>query len=130
MINEAKQVLEEVLRHNDAIRRTQEIEGYLQRQEEAWREDERIRKAQEEAEERKKQAKMDACMNKKQQVPEYQQSAKLQCNTQRKNNVSIQNENTSKFCLIPRPLRHQMNRLKYRRITHLIQEQGKNQTST
>ena len=53
MINEAKQVLEDVLCHNDAMRRTQEREEYPQRQEEAWREDGRIRKAQEEAEERK-----------------------------------------------------------------------------
>ena len=49
MINEAKEGLEDVLRHNDAMRRTHEIEEDLQRQEEAWREDEQIRKAQEEA---------------------------------------------------------------------------------
>ena len=36
----------------------------------------KFRKLQEEAEERKKQAEMDACMNKEQQVPEDQQSAK------------------------------------------------------
>ena len=65
MINEAKQVFEDVLRHNDTIRRTQEREEDLQRQEVSWREDKRIRKAQEEAEERNKQAQMDACMNKK-----------------------------------------------------------------
>ena len=47
MINEAKQVLEDILRHNDAMR-THEIEEDLQRQEEAWREDKQIRKAQEE----------------------------------------------------------------------------------
>ena len=40
MINEDKQGLEDVLRHNDSIRRTQEIEEDLQCQEEAWREDE------------------------------------------------------------------------------------------
>ena len=51
MINKAKQRLEDVLSHNDAMRRTQKREKYLQRQEEAWREDERIRKVQEEAEE-------------------------------------------------------------------------------
>ena len=50
MINEAKQVLEDVLRHNDAMRRTQEREEDLQRQEEPWIEDKRIRKSQEEAE--------------------------------------------------------------------------------
>ena len=53
MINEAKQGLEDVLRHNDATRRTQEIEGDIQLQEEAWIKDERIGKAQEEAEELK-----------------------------------------------------------------------------
>ena len=50
MIKEAKQGLEDVLRHNDSTRRTQEREEYLQRQEEAWRKDKRIRKAQEESE--------------------------------------------------------------------------------
>ena len=40
MINEANQGLEYLLLHNDAIRRNQEIEEDLQRQEEAWREDE------------------------------------------------------------------------------------------
>ena len=40
MINEDKQGLEDVLRHNDSMRRTQEIEEDIQRQEEAWREDE------------------------------------------------------------------------------------------
>ena len=73
MINEAKKGFEDVLRHNYAMGRTQEGKEDLQRQEEAWREDERIRKAQEEAEEQKKQAEMDACMNIKQQVPEDQQ---------------------------------------------------------
>ena len=48
MINEAKQGLEDILHHNDAIKRTQEREEYDQHQEEAWRKDERIRKAQEE----------------------------------------------------------------------------------
>ena len=46
MINKAKQGLEDLLRHNDAMRRTQEREEYLQHQEEAWREEERIMKAQ------------------------------------------------------------------------------------
>ena len=50
MINEAKEGLEDVLRDNYAMQRNQEREEYLQRQEEAWRKDERIRKAQEEAE--------------------------------------------------------------------------------
>ena len=53
-----------------------EQEEYIQRQEEVWIEDERIMKAQEEAEEQKKQAKMVASINKQQQVPEYQQAAK------------------------------------------------------
>ena len=63
MINETNQGLEYVLRHNAAMRRTQEIEEDLQYQEEYWREDKRIRTAQEESEEQKKQAEMDACMN-------------------------------------------------------------------
>ena len=50
MINEDKKGLEDVLRHNDAIQRTQEREEVLQHQEEARRKDEIIRKAQEEAE--------------------------------------------------------------------------------
>ena len=61
---------------NDEMMRNQEREEDIQRQEEYWREDKRVRKSQEEAEERKKQAEMDACMNKEQQVPEDQQSAK------------------------------------------------------
>ena len=69
-------------------------------------------------------------MNKKQQVPEYQQAANPKCNTQSNRNVSILHNNISKFRLIPRPLRHQMTRWKHRRMTHLIQVQGKNQTST
>ena len=73
---------------------------------------------------------MDACMNKEQQFPEDQQAAKPQWNTQRNGNVSIRHDNTSKFRLIPRPLRHQMNCWKHRRMTHLIQVQFKNQTST
>ena len=48
MINEAREGLEYVLRHNDAMRRTQEREEDLQHQEEAWIENERIRKSQEE----------------------------------------------------------------------------------
>ena len=47
MINEAKQGLEDVLRHNDAMRRNKEIEEDPQHQEEVWKEDKRIRKAQE-----------------------------------------------------------------------------------
>ena len=47
MINKAKQGLVDVFRHNDTIMRTQEIKEDLQRQEEAWREDKLIRKAQE-----------------------------------------------------------------------------------
>ena len=50
MIKKDKQVLEDILRYNDAMRRNQEIEADLQRQEEAWREDKLIRKSQEEAE--------------------------------------------------------------------------------
>ena len=45
MINEAKEVLDDLLRYNYAMRGQQED---LQRQEEAWREDEIIIKAQEE----------------------------------------------------------------------------------
>ena len=60
------------------MRRTQEREVDLQRQEEAWRYNERIRKSQEEAEEKNEQAEMDTCMNKEQQVPEDQQSSKPQ----------------------------------------------------
>ena len=49
--------------YNDAMR---EQEEDLQRQEEAWKEDERMMKAQEEVEEQKKQADIDAFMNKEQ----------------------------------------------------------------
>ena len=61
--------------------RTQEREEDIQHQEEAWREDERFRIAQEESEERNKQVEMDNCMNKEQQVPEDQQAANPQWNT-------------------------------------------------
>ena len=40
MISEARQLLEDILRHNDEMRRTQEREEDLQRQEKSWREDE------------------------------------------------------------------------------------------
>ena len=73
---------------------------------------------------------MDACMNKNQQVPEYQQAAKSQFNMQSNNNVSVRHDNISKFRLIPRPLCHHTTRWKHRRMTNLIQVQGKNQTST
>ena len=69
---------------------------------------------------------MYACMKKEQQVPEYQQDAEPQWNTQRNKNVSIRHDNISKLRLIPRPLSHQMTRRKYRRMTRLIQVQGKN----
>ena len=49
MINEAKEGLEDVLLHNDAMRWTQDRKEYLQRQEGDWIEDEKIKKAQEEA---------------------------------------------------------------------------------
>ena len=49
MINEDNQGLEDVSLHNYAMGRTQEREEDIQRQEEAWREDKRIRKAQEES---------------------------------------------------------------------------------
>ena len=39
MINEAKQGLEDLFRHNYAMRRTQEREEDIQRQEEYWIED-------------------------------------------------------------------------------------------
>ena len=74
MINEAKEGLEDLLCYNDA---TWEQEEDIQHQEEACREEERIRKSQEEAEELKKKAETDACMNKEQHVPEYQQAAKV-----------------------------------------------------
>ena len=53
---------------------------------------------------------MGACVNKEQQVPEYQQPAKPQRNTRSNKNVSIRHENISKFRLIPHPHRHQMTR--------------------
>ena len=69
-------------------------------------------------------------MNKDQQVPEDQQAAKPQWNTQINKNVSIRHDNISKYCLIHHPRRHQITSCKYRRMTRLIQVQGKNQTST
>ena len=42
MIKEANQGLEDVLRHYDPMMRTQEGEEYIQRQEEAWRENEQL----------------------------------------------------------------------------------------
>ena len=78
MIKEAKEILEDLLRHNYAMRRTQEREKDIQRQEEAWRKEKQIKKAQEEKEKEKKQYEMEACMNKEQQVPEDQQYAKPQ----------------------------------------------------
>ena len=47
MINKAKGVLEYVLCHNNAMRRTKEREEGLQRQEESWIEDKQISKSQE-----------------------------------------------------------------------------------
>ena len=74
MIQDPKQGLEDILRHNYTMRRNQEREEDLQRQEEYWREKDWIRKIQEEAEERKKQAETDAYMKKEQKIPEYQQA--------------------------------------------------------
>ena len=128
MINQAKEGLEDILRHNDEMRRTKERGEYLQHQEEAWRENKRIKKSQEEAEERKKQSEIDACMNKGQQFPEDQQVAKPQWNTQNNKNVSIRHENISRFFLIPRPHRHQITRQKHHWMAHMIQ--GNNQPST
>ena len=54
MINEAKQGLKKVLCHNDAMRRNQERGVDIQRQEEYWRDKEKIMIAQEESEEPKK----------------------------------------------------------------------------
>ena len=68
---------------------------------------------------------MDACMNKKQQVPEYQQSTKPQCNMHRNENVPILYGNISKFCLIPSRICHQMTRWKHHQMNHLIQVQVK-----
>ena len=48
-MNEAKGGLEDILRHNDAMGSTQERGEEIQRQEEAWREIEQIRKLKEEA---------------------------------------------------------------------------------
>ena len=73
---------------------------------------------------------MDACMNMGQQVTEYQQAANMQWNMQRNKKVSIRHKNISKFCLITRPLCHKMTRWKHRWMTHMIEIQGKNQTST
>ena len=73
MINQDKEVLEELLSYNDAMR---EQEEDLQHPEESWIEDERVSKSQEEADGQKKQTEMDTFMNKEQQVPEDQQYAK------------------------------------------------------
>ena len=51
MINKAKGVLEDVLCHNNAMRRTQEREEGLKTQKESCTEDKRISKPQEETEE-------------------------------------------------------------------------------
>ena len=40
---------------------------------------------------------MDACMNKEQPVPEYQQAEKPQWNTRRNKNMSVRHKNISKF---------------------------------
>ena len=53
-----------------------EREEDIIRQEGSWREEEKIRKPQEESEEKNKTSQMVACMNKEQQVSEDQQSAK------------------------------------------------------
>ena len=47
MTNKANEGLEDVLCHNDAMRRTKEREEGLQRQEKSWIEDKRISKSQE-----------------------------------------------------------------------------------
>ena len=73
MINEAKEILEDLLRYNDAKR---EKEEDIQHQEEAYREDERISKSKEEPEEQNRQTKMYTRMNKEQQVLEDRQAAK------------------------------------------------------
>ena len=44
MINEARVVLGDILCHNDAMRRTQEVEEDIQHQEESWREVEKLGK--------------------------------------------------------------------------------------
>ena len=54
MINEAREGLGDVLCHNYAMRRTQEREKDPQRQEEYWREDERVSISKEQAEGRNK----------------------------------------------------------------------------
>ena len=65
-------------------------------------------------------------MNNEQNVSEDQQAANPQWNTQMNKTVYIRQENIPKFCLVPRPHRHQMTHRKYRRMTHLIEAQGKN----
>ena len=117
MINKDKEGLEELLCYNDTM---MEQDEDLQHQEEAWREDKRIKKAQEESEEHKKQAEMDACVNKEQQVPEEQQAENSQWNTQRNKNISIRHRNILKFCLIPCPRHPQMTIRKHRWMTHLV----------
>ena len=70
---------------------------------------------------------MEACMNKDQQVPEDQQAAKLQWNTQRNKNMSIRHINILKFRLIHRPHCSQTTRQKHCQMTYLIPVQGKDQ---
>ena len=73
---------------------------------------------------------MDACTNEEQQVPEDQQTTNPQWNTQRNKNKYIWQEKISIFCLITCPHCQHMTHWKHSLMTHLIQLQGKIQTST
>ena len=68
--------MEDVLSHNDAMRRTQEREEYIQRQEEACGEKKKLVKHNKKQKKKNKQAEMDAYMNKEQNIYEDQQAAK------------------------------------------------------
>ena len=68
---------------------------------------------------------MGSYMNKYQKIPEYQQAENPQWDMQRNKNVPIRQETLSVFCLVPRPPIPQMTHWKHRRMTHLIQVQGK-----
>ena len=65
MITESMEGSEDSFRYNYAM---SEQEEDIQCQEEAWREDEIIRKAKEESEVQKKKAEINVCMNMEQQV--------------------------------------------------------------
>ena len=70
---------------------------------------------------------MDACMNKEQQVPEYQEATKAAMEHVKGKNVSIRHRNILSFRLIPCPNFPHMTWRKHCRMTRLIQVQDKNQ---